>query len=632
MLLGDAMSIEEDSQELKRAAEDVAEPPAKRAKGSVSVQDMIDEVCKTLSSTELRVPWSDSLREFLLSLAPATLESLQGQRSSNQDIMFRLLDEIFVSEEEHLQGSILDAKAKVEVSVEKKAKAEAAEEEAKKWLQEMVEEIKTKIDDLPKEVHHVSEAEMKLKQSMKELAVKQAEVLQAGMSDTFETLKAGTWTDDLDPEPPKLLASFLPILKQNITDSTLLSSSEGALSKKAEDRGTFDLAVVKQLSEDLEKRLASLQEKRKVTEAAVESQNVVPKAESITLEEAEIMLKQGKQMELAKQRATLVEARQNSYALLKAGIDAPDQLKKHIAFLKKACKKIPDSKVLVAAFPAALQKKPAARGDYDQKIMEELEGSLDKAIASFDSQIEEATLAIEANQKQLEVDFKTVKQAVELEAEERERKQKEVVKERDALFEQRKMTFEPLKTGSWTSQEALKPLLPKAKKLLKQLEMDDATIKTLIGVFKKKPDERENFDGVMIQQIEDTVDKRLATFDQQLANMEMAGKSSHLKDAVAAVDTATDELEEFRDTQQVKLQELIYAEKERQRLENLVEQRKTSTQEKIEDEKKAEANSAAQQRSLEQCRQAKESLACLRERVEGAPEAVADAQPSPAKT
>merc|ERR1719454_2759860 len=120
---------------------------------------------------------------------------------------------------------------------------------------------------------------------MSQMLAKQAEALETSMGESFESLKAGSWTDEL--EPPQLMATFLPILKQNITDGTLLSSSEGALLKKPEDRGTFDVAVVKQLAADLEKRLSSLREKCKTAEAAVEAQTVVPKAESITLEEAE---------------------------------------------------------------------------------------------------------------------------------------------------------------------------------------------------------------------------------------------------------------------------------------------------------------------------------------------------------
>ena len=116
---------EEPDANLKRPAEVADEPVAKRPKGSGTVSDMIDSVSHALSDTNIDIPWSAGFRELLLKLLPASLNTPPGQRNSSDDIMFRMLDEIFNVEEQRREAQV--AKTQHDIDISKKKSSDATE-------------------------------------------------------------------------------------------------------------------------------------------------------------------------------------------------------------------------------------------------------------------------------------------------------------------------------------------------------------------------------------------------------------------------------------------------------------------------------------------------------------------------
>jgi len=606
-----------ESTEGKRPADEIQEPDAKRSKVD-SVENKVAEVCSALSKVELRVPWSESFLKVLLAWSPPVLGASIDGRNDTDKTLLMMLDEIFDGHEEVMQGRIAKAEAKVAQAVTSRSKAKDAEELVAKDLEETVEEIGPKFEALPKDVQLVKEAETKLQQSMHNMMILRKDTLAAAKKDCFEELKAGSWASDSDRD--KLLLALMPVLQRNITDATLLSSSSGALIKKPDDRGTFGGAVVQQIEEHLQKCLdalekdceASLQEQE---EAATSDTKEQPSTMSI--EQAEAALEHGKQVEMAKEKLFVEEAKRESFEKLKAGsIDTTQKglIRKHITTLKKVCRKDPDGKALVAAFPAALQTKPDDRDEDECKVIDDLESAIDKRLAVLQEKVGDVTLAEKVGPKKSEIVYEEAKKAIELEAEQRDSSHKKATKEKDVIVDLKIEVFEPLKCGSWESAEAPKPLLTKVKKLFKQIGTDDPTSKTLLGILKKKPDDRAAFDVVMVDKFEESINKCLSKCEQQLSSGEAERKygALALKEIVAEIEAAHEALEEAQDQQLARLQDAVDTEKMRQKLVTLLETRKTESKDKCEKEKEAESSVADAKKALVEFLRARGSLTSLR--------------------
>lgn len=210
--------------------------------------------------------------------------------------------------------------------------------------------------------------------------------------------------------------------------------------------------------------------------------------------------------------------------------------------------------------------------------------------------------------------MKRQKKAIELEAEQRDSSHKKVTKEKDVIVDLKIEVFEPLKGGSWESAEAPKPLLTKVKKLFKQIGTDDPTSKTLLGILKKKPDDRAAFDVVMLDKFEESINKCLSKCEQQLSSGEAERKygALALKEIVAEIEAAHEALEEAQDQQLARLQDAVDTEKMRQKLVTLLETRKTESKDKCEKEKEAESSVADAKKALVEFLRARGSLTSLR--------------------
>jgi len=309
-----------------------------------------------------------------------------------------------------------------------------------------------------------------------------------------------------------------------------------------------------------------------------------------------------------------VEARK-SFKILKDGFDGKPR--KHINLLKKVCRKCPDGKTLQHTFPKVLEKNPDARSESEDKVVQKLQDVLDQRIAELEAQLGEDGLATLASQQQLESCVSDVQEIVEDEIQQRVHKEKISTKEKNVFIELKIGTLEPLRDGSWASPEVPKPMMAGLKKLFKQVDMDAPTAKTLTGVLKKKPEDRGTFDKILVAQFEETVRKRIATFDETLVPTDTVGRYAAVKEAAETVEQTQEELETAREQQQTRLEAALGSENERRRLELAVEEKMSKMNERVEEEKQAAIDHVDKQATLEKFQKARDNLAFLRERSEG---------------
>merc|ERR1712217_732577 len=154
-------------------------------------------------------------------------------------------------------------------------------------------------------------------------------------------------------------------------------------------------------------------------------------------------------------------------------------MKKHLVTLKRGCKHGSDGKSLLASFPAALQKKPSDRNESDAEIIKQLGEALDQRIASFDEQLDKASLAAEADRQQLETILSDVTKCVESESEARESKGYEANSEKKNLVEWKDNVYKKLQAYDWETSGQLRSLNVGLKKLFKHLEIDKSTAESL---------------------------------------------------------------------------------------------------------------------------------------------------------
>jgi len=350
--------------------------------------------------------------------------------------------------------------------------------------------------------------------------------------------------------------------------------------------------------------------------AEMEEQGKAVAPESITLEQANHMLKQADQLEFSRQKDALLKVKSESLTIVKAEYRTQGQVRKHVAIMKKVCKQIPESKSLLAGFPPALLKKDADKTDADKKTISQLEKFIDERLQSLDFLMEEETKAKAAKRREQELVVNEVKQIVEFEAEEREGKEWEASSAKEALKELKSGAFEKLKTGAWETPKPPAKLLNGLKEIFKQLEIDEGTKTSLTRMLKMKPSERGNFDGLMVTQLEQMIDKRLGQISGELATVDPVVKYTPVREAIEAMDAAQDSLDSARALQVTHFKAAVTSAQQAERLLAKVEEQKRDVEKKIEETKEYESSCAAAQSDYDLVLRARDGLASLRGKLE----------------
>jgi len=285
--------------------------------------------------------------------------------------------------------------------------------------------------------------------------------------------------------------------------------------------------------------------------------------------------------------------------------------KRHQTALKRVLNKIPDCKSLFPKLMVVLNKKPTDRDDSDDQIINTAQDALQARITSLQDRLKEAGYDESAGKKSTTC-LSNVKQLLDLETTEKESKQKEKSKEKGALEELRITCFNPLKSGEWVGTEPPKAMVKSLTKLFKVLGTESAIIKTLTGVLKIKPEERAGFDKMMVQQLEDTFNKRTAEIEEKLSEADTGGTYTVLKDVVAAAEAAQEALEAARGKQETNLQEAVSRECKRKHTEEALEKKRETVKEKTEEQKRVLSAHADAETTLQEFRTARGALAFLR--------------------
>lgn len=595
----------------KRSAEDTVAstesqaPAAKRQKVECSVQDGIEMIRAAISTTELGVTWSASLRSLLLALTPSALEAEKDHRGANDETLLGMLAEIFAVEEARQKHVVEDAKKQVAAAGKKKTKAQEAVEETVNSLKEIMEEASDAWKELSGDAVAVREAEVKSLQGVQQLAIKQKEAALEVKRDCFEPVKLGSWTDSAELQ--KHLATISALFKQ--ISKVGASADLSQMKKNPEDRGSFDKQVVEMWETDLDKHIASLEEQTVSLASSVEAlQGDTSAMETeITLEVAESMLNRYTASSLADQRTSAVAVRRETLEALKKGVEDRG-LKKHQAALKKVCNKIPDYKKLVPKLLSTVAKKPSDRADSDAEIIREAEEALDRHISSLQDQLQDAGYD-ESVGKTSASNLSNVKQFLDLVVKDRESKQKEIGKEKGTIEELRIACFDPLKSGEWVGAAVPKAMVKSLTKLLKVLGTEADQMKVLSAVLIKRPADRAGFDEMLVQQLDDTLSKRMADISARLGIVETDVMYAALREAAAAAEAAQDKLEEAREKQHSNLQDAIATESKRKNVEAALERKRDEVKDRIEKDLQAVAGHTAAETALEEFKRARGALA-----------------------
>ena len=594
---------------LKRPVDDAEEPVIKRQKASNIVSEMMDSVCGALSKTDIAIPWYASFRELLSTLLPISLSILPGQRKSSDDMMLRMLDEIFNVEEERMKALVAKTQHCIDAIKKKRSRATEAMNSAEEELENITKNIKEQWQVLSEDASLVFFAENKWRHSVEALLGKQKDAVVALKHNCFEPLKAASFKNDTEQQSHVVALTFL---MEHIADDGLVESCANVLSKEIDDRDNFCVVVIQQVEDCLDKYISLLGLLSRNVVAAV--QETAPAVDKMTFEQAEALMTEVRRGQCCDYRALAIDARK-SFIILKNGFDGKPG--KHINLLKRMCRNCPDSKAFVEIFPKVLEKMPDARSESDDKVVQKLQDVLDQRIASLETQLGKDGLAILISQQQLESCVNDIQKFIEKEIQLRDHIFDKSTKEKKVLLDLKNGAFDTLRDGSWTSPEVPKSLMTSVKKLFKLIDMDAPTAKTLSCVLKKKPDDRGTFDKILVTQFEETVRKRLATFEETVLPVNEIGKYEIVKQASKTVNRTQEERGIAREQQQTRLGVALGAVKERRRLELAVEHKMINMKERVEEEEQAVIVNAEKHANLETLQKARADLAFLRDRSEG---------------
>lgn len=585
------------------------EPPEKKARLECD-QDKIQQVQAAISSTELGMTWSSSLRELLLALAPGALEMQRADRTAKEEALLRMLDEIFAEEEERLKEFVEAAKGKGESATSKRTKSEEVVEAVQKNITELAEEAKEKWKPLGADALEVRSVEVKVLQAMAEAVAKQKDTINNLRRDCFEPLKEGSWSEDAEFQ--KHLAAIMPLF-QHISDKPVLASCVGVLSRKPDARSTFDSKILEQLDQDLDKYTTSISEQESSLNSELTALQAGELAEQeISMEKAEQMLQEFKQLELGDEKQKALHVKQHTLQALKEGVESAAGQRKAIAALKRACRKLPDSKALLAKAIPALQHDASERTKPDENNIAKLEAAIDTRISTLEEQLKNRESVDGGDGKKAGVDLSALRALLDLETKEKAGKQKEAGKERSTLMELKTSTYEPLKDGTWEGNDISKGMVRSLNKLLKTLDIENAQLKTLTGVLKKRPADRAPFDEVLVQQVELSISKRVDALDQKLSLSDTTEKYAQLHEAVSAAESTQELLEEAREKQLTNLQAAINVETKRKKLESQLEEKRDIVKQMLEEEKTALDGHASAGDALGSFMRSRDALGSLR--------------------
>merc|ERR1712032_109898 len=292
------------------------------------------------------------------------------------------------------------------------------------------------------------------------------------------------------------------------------------------------------------------------------------------------------------------------------------------ALFKKACKDHSDSKNLIATCKGMAKK---SWEGFDYKDRQLLDDVLQKRLASLEDQIGEAADASEADQKEWLASLTDGLESTDMDDVDIESEKEELTDQKRVLVGYKESCFEPLKAGSWETRVPPKGLMTDLKKLFKLLDAAEFTNElgpTITGVFKKKASDRHGFDFVLVQQLEKEIDKRLASIDEQLGSLDTAAnrklRYTDVTKVEEALDVAKEALDEARENQREKLQEVMSTEKQRKRLELSLETKRHAISENAEKEVPEQTGDDDEQAAIEQVQKARDTLTFFRERAASA--------------
>ncbi|CAE7364106.1 unnamed protein product [Symbiodinium sp. CCMP2592] len=245
----------------KRPAASTAGAAAKKAKGPA-----IGKMCKEIASALKSSSYPKHVIEMLSHSLPLCLGETKEERHEFQARTVAMTAEVLASVQADLESKISGAEEKIASGDAEKTKREAAVEETKKAVEEkaaVMETTKKEAEVAAEELsaaekaHKTAEQEQKAGDTKLVQAETKKEKLETVMTSVFVPCKDGTVEAS---SKSKAIQEITKLGRSEGFDTALLTSLPSALDKEPAARGTFDHVVVKQVEDELQKRLGELSE------------------------------------------------------------------------------------------------------------------------------------------------------------------------------------------------------------------------------------------------------------------------------------------------------------------------------------------------------------------------------------
>jgi len=245
----------------KRPATSTAGAAAKKAKGPP-----VGKICKDVASALKSSSLPPHVSTMLSQAMPGCLGACKEERHEFQARVVEMASEAMASVEADLQAKITAAEEKLASADAEKTSREAAVEATKKAAEEksgLTEAAKKEAEAAAEELKKASEAvkaaehEQKAGDQKFTQAEAKKEKLQSAVTSVFIPCKDGTVEA---AGKAKAIQEITKLGRAEGFDTALLTSLPSALEKEPSNRGTFDSVVVKQVEDELQKRLDQLAE------------------------------------------------------------------------------------------------------------------------------------------------------------------------------------------------------------------------------------------------------------------------------------------------------------------------------------------------------------------------------------
>jgi len=319
--------------------------PAASSSGSAGKKAKVPSATKQFKEIAAVLSEAEGWPEPVLAMLGENLQSILGQpKEERHEMQVRcaeMVAEVFKNIEESIQKKITDAESKLaEAGTEKarrddQAAADAAIAAAKATA---LEEANKALDEASKAGKEATKAVQAAKKEQtagdaENLANEQKKKdLDAALAEIFQPLKEGAIEEGARK---KAIADVTKLGKEFVFDNALLTSLPSALSKKPEDRGSFDGLVVNQLekalTENAEKLAATLEAAAPAKQARADK---VAEAQAV-LEAASTKVKDCQEA-VKSSEAALKEAEATSKAANKAVKQFGPEMKQTEASLNEA--------------------------------------------------------------------------------------------------------------------------------------------------------------------------------------------------------------------------------------------------------------------------------------------------------